>query len=92
MVKRSQDIGAALDSLGICPYLLMGIRPKNLVPMINAVMGTEMKIEDIVGAGERIWNLERCFNIEAGMTGKDDTLPARFLEEPLRKGQAKGQV
>ncbi len=27
-----------------------------------------------------IWNFERLFNIEAGFSRKDDTLPARFFE------------
>ena len=43
-------------------------------------------------AGERIFNLERLFNLKAGITGKDDTLLKRMLEEPVLKGQAKGQV
>ncbi|MBA7687504.1 hypothetical protein ES703_95967 [subsurface metagenome] len=29
---------------------------------------------------------------KAGITGKDDTLPKRMLEEPLLKGKAEGQV
>jgi aldehyde:ferredoxin oxidoreductase len=43
-------------------------------------------------AGERIWNLERMFNLKAGLSKKDDTLPKRLLEEPLPEGGAKGQV
>ncbi len=30
--------------------------------------------------GERIWNLERMFNIRAGFSRNDDTLPDRFFE------------
>ncbi|RLG60825.1 aldehyde ferredoxin oxidoreductase, partial [Candidatus Geothermarchaeota archaeon] len=34
--------------------------------------------------GERIWNLTRLFNIrEAGVSRKDDSLPARVFEDPL---------
>jgi aldehyde:ferredoxin oxidoreductase len=43
-------------------------------------------------AGERIFNLERLFNLKAGITGRDDTLPERMLKEPVLKGQAEGQV
>ncbi len=42
--------------------------------------------------GERIWNLERQFNMAAGLTAKDDTLPKRLLEEPTKAGPAKGRV
>ena len=40
--------------------------------------------------GERIWNLERDFNNQAGFTAKDDTLPKRLLTEPAKTGPAKG--
>ncbi len=41
--------------------------------------------------GERITNLERVFNVREGLSRKDDTLPARILEEPLREGPGSGQ-
>jgi aldehyde:ferredoxin oxidoreductase len=43
-------------------------------------------------AGERIWNLEREFNLAAGLTAADDTLPKRMLTEPAQTGPAKGMV
>ncbi len=43
--------------------------------------------------GERIYNLERVFNIREGFTRKDDTFPLRITTEPLRNaGPAEGQV
>ena len=42
--------------------------------------------------GERTWNLERLFNLKAGLTGKDDTLPKRILSEPAPSGTGKGLV
>ena len=49
-------------------------------------------MESIRLAGERTWNLERLFNMKAGLTGKDDTLPKKLLEEPMPEGPAKGHV
>ena len=43
-------------------------------------------------AGERIWNLERLYNLKAGFTSADDTLPKRFLETPHAKGASQGRV
>ena len=40
--------------------------------------------------GERIYNLERVFNIKAGMEKQADSLPERFLSEPLKDGFSKG--
>lgn len=42
--------------------------------------------------GERIWNLERLFNLREGFTKKDDCLPPRFSQESLPRGHSKGQV
>jgi aldehyde:ferredoxin oxidoreductase len=43
-------------------------------------------------AGDRIVNLERAINVRFGVRRKDDTLPRRFIEEPLTSGAAKGQT
>ncbi|MEM1883615.1 MAG: aldehyde ferredoxin oxidoreductase family protein [Candidatus Bathyarchaeia archaeon] len=42
--------------------------------------------------GERIWNLERLFNVREGIDGKYDILPERFLKEPHPRNPAKGQI
>ena len=60
--------------------------------MLNAVTGMEYKPDDAFKIGERIVNVERAFNIREGFSRKDDTLPRRFLEEPLLEGPSKGHV
>ena len=32
---------------------------------------------------ERVWNLERFFNLKAGLTKADDTLPDRILKDAI---------
>ena len=91
-VKRVQDITAVMDSLGLCNWPLMGLKFNNLVPMINSCLGTSYKAEDLFQVGERIWNLERLFNLRAGFGRKDDILPERFVNEPIEDGPAKGQT
>ena len=39
-----------------------------------------------------MWNLERDFNLRAGLSAKDDTLPKRLLTEAAKTGPAKGLV
>lgn len=41
--------------------------------------------------GERIFNLERLFNIREGFGRKQDTLPKRMLTEPLHTREAPGE-
>jgi aldehyde:ferredoxin oxidoreductase len=42
-------------------------------------------------AGERIWNLDRAFNVRDGFNRRHDTLPRRFLSEPLHTKEAPGE-
>lgn len=92
LVKQHQDMIAALDSLGFCTWILMGLKPANLAPMVNAVLGTQLKADDLLQIGERIWNTERLVAEGHGRGRGCDQLPRRFLDEPLPDGPAKGQV
>jgi aldehyde:ferredoxin oxidoreductase len=42
--------------------------------------------------GERINNLAKAFNVKAGLTRDDDTMPDRMMIEPLKDGASKGQL
>jgi aldehyde:ferredoxin oxidoreductase len=92
LVKRYQDITAIMDSLGLCNWPLMGLKFKNFVPMINSCLGTSYQENDLLGIGERIWNQERLFNLNAGFDRSHDTLPERFFREPIAEGPAEGQI
>lgn len=92
LVKLFQDGSAIFDSVGLCRLLLLGIWIDEVIPMLDAATGIAYTEEALQAIGERIWNLERLFNIKAGFSGADDTLPQRMLEEPMPEGPAKGQV
>ena len=51
-----------------------------------------MTFPECLKIGERIWNVQRLFNLKAGLTSADDNLPRRFLEEPAPGGPGKGLV
>jgi aldehyde:ferredoxin oxidoreductase len=70
----------------------MGLKFKNYLPMINSCLGTALSADDLLMAGERIWNRERLFNLAAGFDETHDTLPECFLNEPVGEGPAEGQV
>ena len=40
--------------------------------------------------GERTWNLERLFNLKAGLTKADDSLPKRLTQEKHQAGPSAG--
>lgn len=91
-VKLFQDLSALMDSMGVCIYLLMGVWIKQIFPMFKSVTAMDVKLEDILLAGERAWNLERLFNLKAGFANVQDTLPNRILKEPIREGPAEGNL
>lgn len=90
--KAMQDLTALVDSARLCLFTVFGIGLPEIRDMLNACLGLDMTEEDYIKTGERIWNLERIFNNRAGLTGADDTLPPRLLEEPLKNGPAAGKV
>ena len=49
-------------------------------------------VDDLLMAAERIYNLEKLFNLREGMTREDDTIPLRFRQEPMPEGAANGYV
>ena len=92
LVKAFQDMTAAVDSSGLCVFTTFAWTLEDIAPQIDAACEGEWSPEKLVEVGERIWNLERDFNIAAGITGKDDTLPKRLLKDAAKTGPATGHV
>ena len=92
LVKAFQDATAAFDSSGLCLFTSFAWTLDDIAPQIDAACEGEWTTERLLELGERVWNLEREFNRKAGITGKDDTLPKRLLEEPANSGPAQGKV
>lgn len=90
--KVFHDLTAVIDSLGLCIFLTFGLGAQDFVDMYNCVVGDEHDVESLLLAGDRIWTLEKLFNLQAGITKEDDTLPKRLLEEPIPEGPSKGEV
>lgn len=92
LVKAFQDATAAVDSSGLCVFTTFAWTLEDFYPQIDAACEGEWTLERLSQTGERIWNMERQFNMAAGFTAKDDTLPKRLLTEPATTGPAAGKV
>lgn len=90
--KTFQDLTAVIDSLGLCLFTSFALGADDYRDMYNAIAGEQMTTEDLLRTGERIWNLERLFNLKAGIGPEADTLPKRLLEEPISAGPSQGHV
>ena len=92
IVKDSQDKNAAIDSTGLCAFITGYWALDDVAQHLSAACDGDWSSGTLIEMGERIWNLERQFNLAAGFTAKDDTLPRRILEEPAGGGANKGLV
>ncbi|MDD5748140.1 MAG: aldehyde ferredoxin oxidoreductase family protein [Actinomycetota bacterium] len=59
---------------------------------VSFVTGVRYRRKTLLRIGERIFNLERLFNLREGFTSKDDSLPLRFIGEPLKEGPSSGKA
>jgi aldehyde:ferredoxin oxidoreductase len=86
---KDQNYMAAADSCGCCWIEYVRPSEQSRVPVwLSLVTGVDYSHEQFLFIGERIWNLERLFNINAGLTAKDDMLPKRMLEGSDGEGKA----
>jgi aldehyde:ferredoxin oxidoreductase len=92
LVKTTQDLAGAIDSSGICMFTNVMFPPQHLAQMLDAACEGDWTLERMHDVGERIWNLERQFNLAAGFTRADDCLPVRTTTEPAVGGAADGEV
>ncbi len=80
LVVIFQNLNAAVDSLVLCKFTTFAMSEVEYAKLLSAVTGINYRSEDILRAGERIYNLERLFNIKTGFSGKDDTLPPKIFK------------
>lgn len=91
-VKTFQDLTAAIDATGMCLFTSFALDAQDYADLVSATTGVKMDSAELLKIGERIWNLQKLYNIKRGFGRADDTLPARLLNEPLTEGAPAGQV
>ena len=92
LVKAFQDATTIFDAAGICLFTSFAWSVTDVQPQLQAACEGDWSMEKLTLLGERIWNMERQFNLAAGFTAKDDNLPPRLTTEPAKTGPAKGMV
>jgi aldehyde:ferredoxin oxidoreductase len=93
ITKIMQDFYSVLESLVVCKFVLYGgLRLTHLTKLLNAVTGWDMDNAELMKTGERLYNLNRIFNVKCGISRKDDTLPWRVAKEAFLDGGAKGHL
>ncbi len=94
VVKDGEELGAIADSAIVCKF---GVQfPPSyywpeLAKGISLATGMSLNVAELKKIGERIYNLQRCFNVREGISREDDTQPKRILTESGTK-RAKGHT
>ena len=91
MVRWQELLYAVVDSLGLCKFQTVFCAvhaPKfeEWANLIHYATGMESSKEELMTVGERIYTVERMFNIREGFSRKDDILPERYFKEPTPLG------
>jgi aldehyde:ferredoxin oxidoreductase len=78
---KLQNLMCMFDALIMCKFMHTSgaIKAEPMVKFFNYVTGWEADTDEFMKVGERIFNLQRLYNVRCGISGKDDCLPPRFL-------------
>ncbi len=93
-VKPFMEFSMATNLLGVCLFsvITLAVQPSTWAAALSAATGREWSVGEMLGAAERVINLERLVNARFGLTRADDTLPRRITSEPAPDGRGEGQV
>jgi aldehyde:ferredoxin oxidoreductase len=92
--RKTQHFYILADSLCLCQFAwgpawqLYG--PEHIAPMVQAVTGWDVTLEELCTVGERRLNLMRAFNAREGINRDQDKLPEKFFKRPLEGGPSHG--
>jgi aldehyde:ferredoxin oxidoreductase len=95
IIARVQKEQALEDSLIACTFGNTGLDAAMYARLLLAATGIDDfgDAANLLKIGERIVCIERCFNAREGFDRKDDTLPERMRQEPLKQaGPATDQM
>jgi len=95
LVRKCLIVSAVIDSLGICKVPALTIIGdfdlEKEAALTRALTGLDISTPELFRIGERIVNLQKLINLKLGATAADDTLPDKFMHEPIEEGPAIGR-
>jgi aldehyde:ferredoxin oxidoreductase len=89
LLKWVNDYDSMSYSMGLCmrPQINANYDLEKFEELFHVTTGIEMTSKDLLRAGERIWNIQRLFNVREGANLKDDMPPQRMFNKPLVVGE-----
>jgi aldehyde:ferredoxin oxidoreductase len=80
---QTQRVWSMYNTVGMCDFVgapINAVSMTKIVEHVRAVTGWDVSLYELIRAGERADAMARIFNVRAGFTPDDDTLPARLFE------------
>jgi aldehyde:ferredoxin oxidoreductase len=96
-VRRCENTFAVGDAIGMCRFNTKLFNSpstpdlKDFATQINTLTQLSFDEQQLDEIGRNITGLERMINFRLGLRTVDDTLPARWFDEPIRVGPFKGE-
>ncbi|MEW5900836.1 MAG: aldehyde ferredoxin oxidoreductase family protein [Acidobacteriota bacterium] len=82
-IRNMHNLGIIQDSLGVCRFTGFAFSYDPWARMLSGVTGMDFSTARLEEIANRIASVEKLFNLAAGLTSADDTLPERFSTEPI---------
>ncbi len=92
LAVEAENRAALIDSLILCKFLrgVFDDLYAESADLLRAVTGWNVSADELRETANRIVALRKAFNVREGWTPAEDTLPERFLTEPLTEGASAG--
>ena len=89
---ETEDEAAVMDSLILCKFLrgVFDDRLAEMARMLRLITGWDVDAAELEQTARRIVTAKKLYNTRQGWTPKEDTLPKRFLTQPLGEGASGG--
>ncbi len=94
LVIYHQTLRPLFDMLGVCrlPWIELGLNEEHYARFYSAVTGKEADLKDLLRLSNDVYTLTRLINARLGMSRKDDTMPYKVFNNPIRSGPTAGKV
>ncbi len=78
-----QDAGMTMEILGLCKFhVWTGLSLKRRATILSDTVGWNISDVELLKVAERVFNLQRCFNVREGIRRRDDMIPKRLRQAP----------
>jgi aldehyde:ferredoxin oxidoreductase len=94
LVIYHQTLRPLFDMLGVCrlPWIELGLNEEHYARFYSAVTGKETSLKELLRLSNDVYTLTRLINARLGMSRKDDTMPWKVFNAPIRSGPTAGKV